>query len=195
MIKTILTLALMTSFLAAPAQARSKVIAKKRGAKVIRQTNDKTSCFPKKLTNMLLQISKHFNKPVEVVSGYRSPKDNKRRGGAPKSMHIHCKAADFRVPGASTKSVGKYLARMKNRGGAGFYCRGRFHIDVGSRRSWGGCKASYVSFTSGDSIESTRNLEDYSGEIIYQNYEEVEPEHYDTIDFHEDHILEKTIEI
>lgn len=168
--KSLILLALVCLF---QAPAHSEVILKKGKASVVRDTRDKTSCFPKKLNDILLKISRHFGRPVHVVSGYRSPKDNERRGGAKKSQHIHCKAADFTVPGASTKAVGKYLARMKERGGAGFYCRGRFHVDVASRRHWGGCVASYISFDGDDLIlgEDEKAPHNYEGEIILEEEE------------------------
>ena len=170
-----------------------KTILKKRGGKVTKETRDKTSCFPRKLNNILLKISRNFKKPVVIVSGYRSPKDNERRGGAKKSQHIHCKAADFRVPGVSTKRVGKYLAKMKERGGAGFYCRGRFHVDVGPRRSWGGCKAQFVSFSFAGDTESIQDrIGNFEGEIIF---EEKEHHHDEINDYDEALFYQNTFDI
>ncbi|MCF8058409.1 MAG: DUF882 domain-containing protein [Bacteriovoracaceae bacterium] len=163
--------------------AFSKVILKSGKATVETKTGDKTSCFPGKLNKILLKISRHFGKPVHIVSGYRSPEDNARRGGAKSSMHIKCKAADFRVPGVSTKSVGRYLARMKERGGAGFYCRGRFHVDVGTRRHWGGCVSSFINFDDPSMVTNEHVDPNYLGELILE--EEDHADHEDENDYDE----------
>ena len=195
-IRKALKLALVLSMTGAAlniSPAYSKTILKKGRAKVIRETSDKTSCFPRKLNNILLKISKNFGKPVVVVSGYRSPKDNERRGGAKNSQHIKCKAADFRVPGVSMKRVGRYLARMKERGGAGFYCRGRFHVDVASRRSWGGCKAQFIDYYSDSEIDLDESVvTPYNGEI---HFEEADHDHEDMNDYDEALYYENTYEI
>lgn len=167
----------------------SKTILKRGRARVVTETKDKTSCFPKRLNTLLLQISRKFGKPVTILSGYRSPNDNKRRGGAKNSMHIECLAADFTVRGVRMQNVGRYLAKMKGRGGAGFYCRGRFHIDIGSRRSWGGCRSQFISFER-QPLEDEMTLSDFPGEIIYENESEVSHDHEGTIDFHEGEVLE-----
>gem|GEM_PF-4332356 len=184
--KTLLLLSLLLTI----QPSYSKTILKSGRARVVTETRDKTSCFPKKLNNLLLQISKKFGKPVTILSGYRSPKDNERRGGAKNSMHIKCLAADFTVKGVSMQRVGRYLAKMKGRGGAGFYCRGRFHIDIASRRSWGGCRSQFISFER-QPLEDEMALGDFPGEIIYEDESEVSHDHQGTIDFHEGEVLER----
>jgi hypothetical protein len=103
-------------------------------------TNDRTSCFPQKLWGFLGEVQRRFGK-IEIVSGHRGRAANRRRGGAKGSLHVSCRAADFRVPGVDPDKVREYLAsNFVGRGGVGFYCGDRFHLDVGNPRTWGGCK-------------------------------------------------------
>ena len=82
------------------------------------------------------------NKPVEIISGYRSPATNamlraKSSGVAKKSYHTRGMALDIRVPDRELSDV-YYAARAMNAGGVGYYGRSRFvHIDVGPIRTWG----------------------------------------------------------
>ena len=96
-----------------------------------------TRCFPGRLKKLLRKISAHYGKPVIVISGYRSPSHNRRVGGARRSQHMRCTAADFRVPGVSKFALARYAKSLPGRGGVGTYCRSGFiHLDVGPRRSW-----------------------------------------------------------
>lgn len=53
-----------------------------------------------------LQILRDFiGKPITINSGYRSPKYNKKIGGATRSQHILGKAADIRVNGISPNEL------------------------------------------------------------------------------------------
>lgn len=102
---------------------------------------DKTSCLPRRLTNQISAMGKYFGKPVKVVSAYRAPADNARRGGAKGSTHKTCKAVDFQIPGISRARIRGYLDALHRTGkwGIGYYCNDRFHLDVGNKRTWGGC--------------------------------------------------------
>jgi uncharacterized protein YcbK (DUF882 family) len=94
-------------------------------------------CFDPALTNLLKAIETHYGRPVLVTSGYRSPRANRRAGGASHSMHIQCKAADIQVAGVSKWDLAKYLRTVEGRGGVGTYCRtNSVHIDVGPEREW-----------------------------------------------------------
>lgn len=65
----------------------------------------------KKLCQNLLQpVRDHFNAPVKIRSGYRSPKVNSLLNEAPNSRHISCEAVDFRVKGIMLKDVCEYIA-------------------------------------------------------------------------------------
>ena len=105
-------------------------------------TKDSTSCFPDKLVGFIEEVRGHFGK-IEIASGNRGKADNRRRGGARRSLHTHCKAVDFRVPGVPKQEVRNYLtANFSGRAGIGYYCKDRFHLDVGNPRQWGGCQPS-----------------------------------------------------
>ena len=95
------------------------------------------SCFKPELMRILASVERKYGKKVIVTSGYRSPKSNRRAGGARNSTHIYCKAADIQVDGVSKWDLAKYLRSVKGRGGVGTYCRTKsVHIDVGTQRDW-----------------------------------------------------------
>lgn len=95
------------------------------------------ACFKPELVRMLKRVRKHYGQDVIVTSGYRSPKNNRRAGGARGSRHTTCEAADIQVPGVSKWQLAKYLRTMPRRGGVGTYCHTKsVHIDVGSKRDW-----------------------------------------------------------
>ncbi len=95
------------------------------------------SGLSRRLKAQLADIGKHFGKPVQVVSGCRSPQHNRRVGGVNKSFHLRCLAADFYIPGVSKKRLAKYVRALPQRGGMGVYCgKSTVHLDLGPRRSW-----------------------------------------------------------
>jgi uncharacterized protein YcbK (DUF882 family) len=79
--------------------------------------------------------------PLEVISGYRSPKTNAvlakgSSGVARRSLHMRGMAIDIRVPGCSLKRLRAAAVAIKA-GGVGFYPRSGFvHLDVGRVRYW-----------------------------------------------------------
>ncbi len=96
----------------------------------------------RRLLMLLSQVERHFGQPVQVTSGCRSIGRNKRIGGARKSFHIKCMAADIKVANVSQTRLKGYLKRLPGRGGVGTYCnKSIVHIDVGPKRSWHhGCR-------------------------------------------------------
>jgi uncharacterized protein YcbK (DUF882 family) len=84
---------------------------------------------------------RHFG-PIEVLSGYRSPKTNamlraESSGVAKNSYHIKGMAIDFSLPGQKLSSTYR-TARSIGAGGVGIYSKSQFiHIDTGPARSWG----------------------------------------------------------
>lgn len=82
-------------------------------------------------------------KPIHVVSGYRSPGTNeklRRAGGgqAKSSQHILGHAIDLHFPDVPTKSI-RYAALIRERGGVGYYPTSALpfvHVDVGRVRMW-----------------------------------------------------------
>ena len=79
-------------------------------------------------------------KPIQVISGYRSPRTNamlRRRGRkvAKHSQHTRGKALDFSLPGVSVDKL-RALGLQAHVGGVGYY-RGSFvHLDTGRVRHW-----------------------------------------------------------
>ena len=63
---------------------------------------------------VLEPIRKHFDRPVIVTSGYRSPKVNKAIGGSATSQHCFGQAADFTVPGVGNLDLCKWIERNLN---------------------------------------------------------------------------------
>ncbi len=81
------------------------------------------------------------NEPLEILSGYRSPKTNAMLRGAStgvakNSLHMYGQAIDMRLARFSTKKLRNVAVSMKS-GGVGFYPRSNFvHVDTGKVRSW-----------------------------------------------------------
>jgi len=83
------------------------------------------------------------NQPIQVISGYRSPKTNallhrRSQGVAMKSLHMQGKAIDIRISGISSTIISK-AAMSLARGGVGYYPSSGFvHVDTGLVRAWAG---------------------------------------------------------
>lgn len=79
--------------------------------------------------------------PMEVLSGYRSPKTNAglRRntsGVAKNSFHMYGQAIDMHIKGYSTRNLRKIAVGLRA-GGVGYYPKSDFvHVDTGTVRSW-----------------------------------------------------------
>ncbi|RLA21784.1 MAG: Twin-arginine translocation pathway signal [Gammaproteobacteria bacterium] len=79
--------------------------------------------------------------PLQVISGYRSPKTNaalhkNSSGVASKSLHMQGKAIDICIEGVDTRDIQKAAISLA-RGGVGYYPRSNFvHIDTGRVRAW-----------------------------------------------------------
>ena len=91
------------------------------------------------LYDLLTEVDNHVE--VHIISGYRSPKTNKKlrgrsKGVAAGSLHMQGKALDFRLPGTDT-AVLRDKARAMKRGGVGYYRKSDFvQIDTGRVRIW-----------------------------------------------------------
>jgi uncharacterized protein YcbK (DUF882 family) len=93
-----------------------------------------TGCLRPALRQVLSQISGRFGRPVVVTSGYRSPAQNRRAGGASRSYHMQCMAADIKVPGVSPGQVARFARSLPQVGGVGFHTyTSAVHIDVAPR--------------------------------------------------------------
>ena len=93
----------------------------------------------KLLCENLQVLRDHIGKPIRIISGYRSPKYNRRIGGAKRSQHMTAKAADIKVSGMSPKEVKAAIVqlikegKMKS-GGVGLYTTFT-HYDVRGRNA------------------------------------------------------------
>lgn len=95
------------------------------------------ACLKPEVLRILKIVERRYGSKPIITSGYRSPKRNRRAGGARNSQHIFCKAVDIQVEGVSKWQLAKYLRTIPGRGGVGTYCRTKsVHIDVGSKRDW-----------------------------------------------------------
>ena len=98
-----------------------------------------------KLFDIIWDIHRELGsqKPVHIISGYRSPKTNamlrKTRGGqARKSKHMVGQAADVHFPDVSIKEL-RNSALIRQRGGVGYYPTSAIpfvHVDTGRVRHW-----------------------------------------------------------
>lgn len=91
-------------------------------------------CIPSSLRAILAKVSAKYG-PITVNSTYRAPSKNRKVGGRGKSMHLSCRAVDFRVHG-STRGLMQFLVSQGGVGGYNRYPSGFYHIDNGPRRTW-----------------------------------------------------------
>lgn len=91
------------------------------------------------LVKILENIRTHFNKPVYVNSGYRTPSHNKTVGGAQYSYHKRGQAADIHINGVKPSTVAAYARQiMPYTGGIGIYDT-FVHIDTRAvKTTWNG---------------------------------------------------------
>lgn len=104
-----------------------------QGSIALRQTVP-VNCLPGALRNVLADVAAKFG-PVSIQSTHRTRTHNRRAGGARSSLHLSCRAIDFRVR-ARARGVMAYLRSRPEVGGLKIYRNGIIHIDNGSRRTW-----------------------------------------------------------
>jgi uncharacterized protein YcbK (DUF882 family) len=89
----------------------------------------------------IIQSKMETRKPLEILSGYRSPKTNAMlregsRGVAKNSLHMYGQAIDIREDNYSSKRIRAIACDLKA-GGVGYYPRSDFvHVDTGAVRTW-----------------------------------------------------------
>jgi len=103
------------------------------GAILVRESAP-TRCLPGDLKGVVADVAARFG-PVSVESTHRSRGTNRVRGGAPRSLHIACRAIDFRVR-ARAAGIMAYLRARPEVGGLKMYRNGIIHIDNGEPRRW-----------------------------------------------------------
>ena len=95
------------------------------------------------LVENLQIIRDHIDKPVRVISGYRTPKYNRKIDGARRSQHMKARAADLKVSGVSAKELHEVITGLIKegkikKGGVGLY-RTFVHYDTrGWNARWSG---------------------------------------------------------
>jgi Peptidase M15 len=94
----------------------------------------RTDCVPHQLKKVLADVAARFG-AVTVTSTHRNERRNRLAGGVPDSLHLDCRAIDFRVHGQA-KGVMAYLRSRPDVGGLKRYPFGIIHIDDGRRRTW-----------------------------------------------------------
>lgn len=85
------------------------------------------------LIETLEAIRNHFNAPVRINSGYRTPSWNSKVGGAPNSYHCKGMAADIVVKGHNSREVAKYADSIMEQGGVIKYTN-FVHVDVREKK-------------------------------------------------------------
>ncbi len=99
----------------------------------------------RRLIDTLYDIKKlsRSRKPINILSGYRSPKTNRylrrnTRGVAKNSYHMSGMAVDINISDVSLSNL-RNVATTLRKGGVGYYPRSNFvHIDMGGYRTWRG---------------------------------------------------------
>ena len=73
-------------------------------------TPDKIEPLTRLCEKVLQPVRDHFDRPVTITSGYRSPELCMAIGSKPTSQHTKGQAADFEVPGVSNMEVAQWIA-------------------------------------------------------------------------------------
>lgn len=99
------------------------------GKEMACKDGSKEYMYAPELMKILESIREHFNKPVIINSGYRTPEWNTKVGGAKNSYHMKGMAADIVVKGVSPKQVAEYASEIMQNGGVIRYTNFT-HVDV-----------------------------------------------------------------
>jgi len=97
----------------------------------------------RELCENLQVLRDYIQKPITVISGYRSPTYNRKIGGARRSQHLLAKAGDLIVKGMTPGEVKEAIVHLikegkMKKGGVGLYTYFT-HYDVrGFNRRWYG---------------------------------------------------------
>lgn len=97
------------------------------------KSKEKEFIWAPELLEILEIIRNHFDAPVIINSGYRTPSWNAKVGGTPNSYHCKGMAADIVVKGHSSKEVAKYADSIMVTGGVIRYTNFT-HIDVREKK-------------------------------------------------------------
>ena len=93
------------------------------------------------LANNLQVLREEIDKPITIISGYRTPEYNQQCGGAQLSQHLTANAGDLKVSGMSTDDLRDTIialidAGKMKQGGVGRYDT-FVHYDIrGTKARW-----------------------------------------------------------
>jgi hypothetical protein len=83
---------------------------------------------------MVYLLAQTWQRPIEVISGYRKPRRQRRGRTSRRSRHASGKALDFRIPGVPSEEVATMAKLHFEAVGVGFYPTSDFvHLDVRAR--------------------------------------------------------------
>ncbi len=91
-----------------------------------RVTGEEVAIDPR-LVRLLVQLSTHYNRPIQLVSGHRTPFVI---GTHPTSQHAFGRAADIRIAGVPIESLRSTAIELGARGVGLYPEKGFVHIDV-----------------------------------------------------------------
>ncbi len=99
-----------------------------------------TICISPSLRMAIWEFEARFGKKIVMTSGFRTPWYNASVGGAARSLHMTCSAADFFIPGVPKSELIAFAKTLRRVGGLGcYYDRKYIHIDTRERpRGYGG---------------------------------------------------------
>lgn len=104
------------------------------GSAILIRPHARTDCVPDELKAVLQDVAARFGR-ITVNSTHRGHARNRRVGGVRHSLHLSCRAIDFRVHGPANGIVA-YLRSRPEVGGLKRYRNGVIHIDNGTPRTW-----------------------------------------------------------
>jgi hypothetical protein len=105
-------------------------------SRISRAGHVNTKCIPRALKRVLNQIVARHG-PIYITSTHRSSARNRRVGGARNSLHLRCRAVDFKFHGGNRSRLLSFLKSHPSVGGVGNYgSRGHIHIDDGPTKRW-----------------------------------------------------------
>jgi Peptidase M15 len=119
-----------------PERSANKAVSSSRLDGRISTSGHATACLPPSLKRVLNEIVANYG-PIRINSTSRSHSHNRRVGGAPRSLHLECRAIDFAYHGSRRGPLITFLRNHWAVGGLGNYGRGgHIHIDDGPHRTW-----------------------------------------------------------
>lgn len=83
-----------------------------------------------KLIDILQKIRYKFQKPVKIISGYRTESYNNSCGGAKQSQHLLGRASDIMIIGEDTLAIGLYAEMIGAKGVGAYKIQNYTHIDT-----------------------------------------------------------------